>query len=39
LLFIIPVINIAAPILWLLFSAWYMTLEYTDYPMANSGLD
>jgi len=39
LLFVIPVINSIAPILWLLFNVWYVTLEYADYPMANSGLD
>lgn len=37
-LFIIPGINIAAPFLWLLFSAWFMALEYADYPMANNDL-
>ncbi|MEE9358533.1 sulfate transporter CysZ [Candidatus Vondammii sp. HM_W22] len=38
LLFIIPVVNIAAPFLWLLFSAWFLALEYGDYPMGNHGL-
>jgi CysZ protein len=37
-LFFIPVINIVAPILWFLFSAWMLALEYTDYPMANHEL-
>ncbi len=38
LLFLVPLLNVAAPILWLLFSAWYLALEYSDYPMANGGL-
>ncbi|VAX07360.1 Sulfate transporter, CysZ-type [hydrothermal vent metagenome] len=37
-LFIIPGINILAPFLWLLFSAWFLALEYADYPMANNSL-
>ena len=37
-LFVIPGINIAAPFLWLLFSVWFLTLEYTDYPMGNHGI-
>ena len=35
LIFIIPVINVIAPILWIGFSAWVMALEYMDYPMSN----
>lgn len=38
LLFVIPVINLAAPFLWLAFSAWMLALEYTDYPMGNHGI-
>lgn len=34
-LFLIPVLNLAAPILWALFSAWMMAVEYCDYPMGN----
>ncbi len=37
-LFLIPVVNVAAPFLWLAFSAWFLALEYGDYPMANHGL-
>ncbi|MDJ0807893.1 MAG: sulfate transporter CysZ [Gammaproteobacteria bacterium] len=37
-LFLIPGLNIFAPILWLAFSAWFLALEYGDYPMANHGL-
>lgn len=35
---IIPVINIVAPFLWILFAAWFFALEYNDYPLANRGL-
>ena len=35
LLFLIPGINLAAPFLWALFSAWMLVIEYLDYPMAN----
>jgi CysZ protein len=34
-LFIIPMVNIAAPVIWFLFTAWMLTLEYGDYPMGN----
>ncbi len=37
-LFFIPGLNIAAPILWFLFGAWMLTIEYTDYPMGNHNL-
>jgi CysZ protein len=38
-LFLIPGLNLIAPILWTLFGIWYLALEYADYPMANSGLE
>lgn len=38
LIFIIPVAQIAAPFLWLLFGSWMLALEYMDYPMANHGI-
>ena len=34
---IIPALNLISPIVWLLFSAWLLALEYTDYPMGNHG--
>jgi CysZ protein len=37
-LFLIPVVNIAAPVLWGLFSAWMLAIEYCDYPLANHRL-
>jgi len=38
LLFIIPGINVAAPFIWALFSAWMLCLQYVDYPMGNHGI-
>ena len=34
----IPIINLATPVLWFLFSAWMMAIQYIDYPMDNNGL-
>lgn len=33
----IPVINLFAPLLWLIFGAWMLAMEYMDYPMSNHG--
>lgn len=38
LLFLIPVVNVAAPLIWFIFSAWLFVLEYVDYPMGNHGI-
>lgn len=38
LLFLIPGINLAAPFLWALFSAWMLSVEYVGYPMVNHKL-
>ncbi|MBF0255608.1 MAG: sulfate transporter CysZ [Gammaproteobacteria bacterium] len=38
LLFLIPLLNLAAPLLWFLFSAWMLALQYVDYPMGNHGI-
>ncbi len=38
LLSVIPVANIAAPFLWLLFGAWSLSLEYLAYPLDALGL-
>lgn len=35
LIFMIPMVNIAAPVIWFLFTAWMLALEYGDYPMGN----
>lgn len=34
-LFFIPVLNVAAPILWFLFSAWMLAVDYIDFPLGN----
>lgn len=34
----IPGINVLAPVLWALFGAWGMALEYMAYPMENAGV-
>lgn len=34
----IPGINLLSPILWAVFGAWMLSLEYTDYPLGNYGL-
>jgi CysZ protein len=38
-LFVIPFTAPIAPILWFLFSAWMMSLQYMDYPMGNHKID
>jgi len=38
LLSLVPVINVVAPVLWALFGAWMLALEYADYPLGNRGL-
>lgn len=32
----IPVINLAMPLIWFLFGAWMMAIQYCDYPMDNN---
>lgn len=34
----IPGINLLSPLLWAVFGAWMLSLEYTDYPLGNHGL-
>jgi CysZ protein len=38
-LFFIPGLQIVAPIIWFLFNAWMMSIEYLDYPMDNHRMD
>ena len=38
LLLLIPGINIFASVLWLLFSAWMLCIQYMDFPMSNHHL-
>lgn len=37
LVFIIPVVQVAAPFIWVVFGAWMLALEYLEYPMNNHG--
>lgn len=37
LLFLIPVVNLIAPVLWTLFAAWGIALEFLAYPLENRG--
>jgi CysZ protein len=34
-LFFIPLVNAAASLVWLAFTAWMLALQYADYPMSN----
>ncbi|MDO2947528.1 sulfate transporter CysZ [Aeromonas simiae] len=39
-LFLIPVVGqTVAPVLWFLFSAWMMAIQYVDYPFDNHKID
>ncbi|MGY8815202.1 MAG: sulfate transporter CysZ [Gammaproteobacteria bacterium] len=38
-LFVVPVLQVAAPIIWIIFAAWIMALEYLDYPLGNHGME
>lgn len=38
LLFVVPVINAAAPLVWAIFGSWMLALEYLDYPLGNRGV-
>lgn len=38
LLFVIPVVNLIAPVLWAIFAAWGFAMEYIAYPLENRGL-
>ena len=32
---LIPLINVAAPVIWLLFGAWTMAVQFCDFPVEN----
>lgn len=34
-LFLIPVVNIVAGVLWFIYGCWVMSIQYIDYPMDN----
>lgn len=38
LLFVVPGVNVAAPFLWLAFSAWFLAQDYFSYPFDALGL-
>lgn len=38
LLFVIPVVNLAAPLLWAVFAAWGIAMEFLAYPLESRGL-
>ena len=38
LLFLIPVVNLIAPVLWAAFAAWGIAMEFMAYPLENRGL-
>lgn len=38
LLFLIPVLNLLAPVLWTLFTAWGIAMEFMAYPLEERGL-
>lgn len=35
---LIPVINVVSPVLWVLFGAWMMAIQFTDYAADNNGV-
>lgn len=37
-LFFVPVIQIAAPFLWVAYSSWMLAIQYLDIPMGNHGI-
>lgn len=37
-LLFVPVVNVIAPAVWMLFTAWSLAVEYADYPLGNRGL-
>jgi CysZ protein len=38
LLFVIPVVNLIAPVLWAVFAAWGIAMEFMAYPLESQGL-
>ena len=37
-LFVIPGVNVIAPVVWMAVGAWMLAITYVDYPMANHGI-
>lgn len=38
-LFVVPVVNLFAPLVWVSMGAWLLALEYVGYPMDNHAVD
>ena len=38
LLFLVPVLQVAAPAIWFIFASWMLSLEFLDFPMSNNGI-
>ena len=36
-LFLVPGVNLFAPVVWFLLTSWFLALEYWDYPLALTG--
>ncbi|GAB0056661.1 Sulfate transporter CysZ [Candidatus Magnetaquicoccaceae bacterium FCR-1] len=39
LLFVLPVVNVAAPFIWMFFTSWMNAFQYADFPMGNHQLN
>ena len=37
-LFVVPGVNVFAPVVWWVVGAWMLAITYVDYPMANHGI-
>ncbi len=37
-LFVVPVIQLIAPLLWFIYAVWMIALEYLEIPLSNQGL-
>jgi len=37
-LFVVPVIQLVAPLLWFIYAVWMIALEYLEIPLGNQGL-
>ena len=37
-LFLVPVVNVLAPFMWIAFSAWMLAVSYADFPMGNHSI-
>lgn len=38
-LLFVPLVNSVVPFLWFFFTAWMLAAQYSDYPLANRGLE